>query len=488
MYGKARLERWDCMAIETAGLFGRKQIFTDEREINKANIVSVLTDALNIHTVNRTQIKYLKKYASGDQPILSRIKDIRPEINFKIVENHAAEIVSFKVGYVFGSPVSLVQRGKLDANESNELKDDKRIAILNEMLFEEDKHAKDKELGEEMTICGIGHRIILPRHRNDIKGTSPFYLLNLPSENTFVVKSNDMYRKPVLGVTFTESTKNKTYRFGVYTEKLYFELEGNLLGNGLRLIKTEPNPLGMIPIVEYPNNSARQGSFEVVIPLLDALNIATSDRLNGIAQFVQALMWFNNCQIDDEGFSELKEQGAILTKSEPGLPASVQYIIETLNQSETQTMVDYMYDCVLQIAGVPDRKVSTGGNTGQAIQLANGWETAEAMAKSTELLFSQSEKASLRLIIEVLNTVKTKIEIGDIAISDIDIKFSRSKNDNASIKIQNLIGQLNAGIHPRIAIANCGLFSDAEQTYIDSLPYLKKWELTEPPEEKEEVV
>lgn len=487
MYGKHGVERWDNMALEMSGLFGRKEIFTDVKEINRDNIVSVLTDALNIHRINKTQIEYLKNYVRGDQPILSRIKEVRPEINFKIVENHAAEIVSFKTGYVFGSPISLVQRGKVDAKESDELQDDKRISILNEMLFEEDKHAKDRELGEEMSICGIGHRIILPRPENDIIGTSPFYLLNLPSENTFVVKSNDIYRKPVLGVTFTENTKDKSFTYGAYTDKYYFTLEGNLLGNGLKLINTELNLLGMIPIVEYPNNSARQGSFEPVIPLLDALNIATSDRLNGIAQFVQALMWFNNCQIDSNQYSELKAEGAILTKSEPGLPANVEYITETLNQSETQTLVDYMYDCILQIAGVPDRKVSTGGNTGQAIQLSNGWETAEAMARSTELLFSQSEKASLRIIIKILNTIKT-VDINDIALSDIDIKFSRSKNDNASIKIQNLIGQLNAGIHPRIAIANCGLFSDAEQTYIDSLPYLKKWENIEPPEEKEEVV
>ena len=155
-------------------------------------------------------------------------------------------------------------------------------------------------------------------------------------------------------------------------------------------------------------------------------------------------MWFNNCQIDEEKFQELKDMGAILTKSEPGVPATVTYITNALNQTETQTLIDYLYDCILQIAGVPDRKVSTGGNTGQAIQLSNGWETAEAMAKSTELLFKRSEKDALRIIIKILNTVKT-VKIGDIALSDIEIQFTRSKSDNATIKIQVLAGLLNAG-------------------------------------------
>ena len=32
---------------------------------------------------------------------------------------------------------------------------------------------------------------------------------------------------------------------------------------------------------------------------------------------------------------------------------------------------------------------------------------------------------------------------------------------------------LQAGIHPRIAILHCGLFSDPEQVYQDSKPYLE---------------
>jgi hypothetical protein len=34
---------------------------------------------------------------------------------------------------------------------------------------------------------------------------------------------------------------------------------------------------------------------------------------------------------------------------------------------------------------------------------------------------------------------------------------------------------LEAGIHPLIAITHSGLFSDPEQTYLDSVEYLEKW-------------
>ena len=38
----------------------------------------------------------------------------------------------------------------------------------------------------------------------------------------------------------------------------------------------------MIPIFEYPANNARLGSFEIVLPLLDAINNIASNRMDGL--------------------------------------------------------------------------------------------------------------------------------------------------------------------------------------------------------------
>ena len=86
-------------------LKGRREIFTDVKEITKENICEVFEESFNVHLQNANEIKYLQEYERGVQPILRRVKAVRPEINYKIVENHAAEITAFKVGYVFGSPI-----------------------------------------------------------------------------------------------------------------------------------------------------------------------------------------------------------------------------------------------------------------------------------------------------------------------------------------------------------------------------------------------
>ena len=366
-------------------LKGRREIFTDEREITKENICDVFTAAFQVHLFNASEIKYLQEYERGVQPILQRVKEIRPEINYKIVENHAAEITAFKVGYVFGSPISFVQRASVDIEGQNGAADDTKISILNEMMYEEGKAAQDKALGKDISVCGVGYRIVLPKKVKT--GISAFTMLRLNPGTTFVVRFNDIYKKVAVAFSYV-TLQDGTIRAGAYTDSMYFELEGSLGSLGsVRIVSMSPNRIGMIPIIEYKNDDERMGCFERVLSLLDALNEATSDRVNGLAQFVQSILWMNNCEIDSEQMEQLKDKLGLLTRSEPGNPASVQYLTATLDQAQTQTLIDYLYEQILQIAGVPGREQSTGGNTGQAIMLSNGWQIAEQHARITTTTF-----------------------------------------------------------------------------------------------------
>ena len=452
-------------------LKGRREIFTDVKEITKENISKVLADAFEIHLLNVAEIKYLQEYERGAQPILRRIKEVRPEINNKIVENHAAEITAFKVGYVFGSPITFVQRASVDANGNNGTVDDKKLAILNEMMFEEGKAAQDQILGKDISVCGVGYRIVLPKKVKD--GVSAFTILRLSPNNAFVVKYNDIYKKPALGVSYVQLS-NDTYRVGAYTDTVYFELEGYSLTD-LKVVNSDNHLMGSVPIIEYKNDDERMGCFERVISLLDALNEATSDRLNGLSQFVQSILWMNNCEIDSDQMEQLKDKLGLLTKSEAGNPASVQYLTATLDQAQTQTLIDYLYEQILQIAGVPGREQSTGGNTGQAIMLSNGWQIAETHARSVEQTFAESEREMLKVVLRILSLTEPS-GVADLKMSDIDVKFSRNRTDSLLVKTQGLNNMLQAGVHPLIALTHCGLFSDPQSVWNDSKLYMGKWQ------------
>ena len=129
---------------------------------------------------------------------------------------------------------------------------------------------------------------------------------------------------------------------------------------------------------------------------------------------------------------------------------------------------------MLQIAGVPGREQSTGGNTGQAILLSNGWQLAETHAQALVNTFTESEKEMLKVVLKILRLTEAS-DVADLKLSDIEVKFSRNRTDSLLVKTQGLMNQLQAGIHPLIAITNCGLYSDPQSVWNDSKSYMGKW-------------
>lgn len=456
-------------------LHGRRQIFTDIKRITKDNLLLVLNDAFIIHERNVMEMDYLMRYERGEQP-LKREKEIRPEIDIQAQENHAAEITSFKIGYEFGSPVTFVQRAKVDAKSQNkepledgERKDDIRISLLNEMMFEENKPAKDVLLARNFKICGVGYRMF--RAKRDIDGVSVFDMAIPNPLTTFMVYANDAYREPVLGVTYSVTADGRKI-VGAYTKDTYFSLDIPAIGpaGGIR---EEPNLIGEIPIIEYVNDYDRMGCFERVIPIMDALNITNSDRVNDIAQYVQNILWMHNCQLDKEQKKVIQDGGVIITKSNgDGKEAKIAYVSAPLNQQETQTLVNYQYEQVLQISGTPGREKTSGGNTGSAILLSNGWQLAETQAKAMELVFSEAEKRSLRVVLAIIRKCKDDelpdVSMRDLRVSGILVKFSRNRTYDLVSRTISMSNMINMGIDPEKAITVVDIFDDSHQVALDS--------------------
>lgn len=442
-------------------LNGRRMILTDETEVNIGNVVQILRKALPYHWKNRSEISYLWSYYKGRQPILNRVKEVRPEITNKIVENRANEIVSFKSGYLMGEPLQYVSRGNAEniADAINQ---------LNEFVFAEEKSAKDKELADWFHICGTSFRMALPDEMAGEDDESPFEIYTLDPRNTFVVYNNGLGNKPILGVKYVVD-ENGVVHYSCYSDHEYFEIVES------KVVSYDTHILGEIPIIEYPLNMARIGAFELVIPLLDAINLTDSNRLDGVEQFIQALMLFHNVDISSEDFDELRERGAIKFKDiDPQLKAEINYLVSNLNQGETQTLVDHMYQTVLTICGMPNRNGgSSTSDTGSAVIMRDGWSAAEARAKDSELMFKKSERIFLKVVLNICRTLADM----DLKVCNVEIRFTRRNYENILQKAQVLDLMLkNNKIHPRLAFEHCGLFVDSDLAYTLSAEYAEEQE------------
>lgn len=443
---------------ETRQMNGRRVIKTSVREITRENVVDVLKKALNTHELNRSEIDYLWNYYRGKQPILHRQKEVRPEICNRIVENRANEIVSFKVGYLCGEPIQYVGRNGDEATN-------KAIIALNELMFAEDKATKDQEVVEWQMICGTAYRLVLPDEHGD-EDEAPFELHTLDPRDTFIVYSSEIGNKPLMGVKYYRDD-NSVLHFSVYTENRYYLIEDEVLK------EEKPHALDMIPIFEYPANNARLGSFEIVLPLLDAINNVESNRMDGIEQFIQAYWKFIGCKLEKEKFQEFLEEGAILVPpNENGGNIDVDLVVKELNQTQTQTLKDNLYSAVLTICGIPNRNGgSSTSDTGAAVLLRDGWSLAEARAKDSEHMFKKSEKLMLKLVLRICR------DLGDVALrlKDIDMKFTRRNYEAIQSKSQVLVSMLQQPkIHPMLAFTHCGMFTDPESAYAMSMKYYEE--------------
>lgn len=437
------------------GSFGRKIIFSNVIEITKENIVSELNKALVTHWKNREEIDYLDRYYTGDQPILYRIKKVRPEVNNKAVENHAFEIVEHKTSELHGEPIQLVLKGT-DEAKTQSMKD------MNDYNGLADKNSCDIELGRWRSICGTSYRYIKKNDDcNKYDDESPYSLFSENPKDTFIAYSSKT-KRALFSCQCRKDEKDEPYYF-IYTRNQTFKIKNS------KVIKNGLNGYFIIPVVEYPNNDRRLSDIEIVITLLDCINKMQSDRMNGIEQFVQSLMKFKNVEVDNEKAKEIQNLGGVSFKVQQGMDGDITLMTSELNQEQSQVAKEDLWANVLNIEGMPSRESNTGGDTGQAVYLRNGWDFSENRAELSEQIYKKSEKQSLKVQLNILRT----LQLTNLELKDIEIKITRSKMDNMMVKATVAQILLKSGYNPKIVTKIINLFPDPEDAYKESEPYLK---------------
>ncbi|OUN08354.1 hypothetical protein B5G43_02950 [Flavonifractor sp. An92] len=480
--------------VNSAGEYiGRRRIYCTTDDINAENVVEIVNMLLPMHTLNSMEEEYLYWYRRGVQPILNRTKLVRPEINNRVVENHAAEIVAFKNGYFLTQPAFYVARR--DEENVND-----RVKVLNEMLYLSGKQTADNEVTDWFHTVGVGALYVEPYQDSEC----PVRVYALDPRSAFVAYSRRPGNEPVIGVNMVISGKTDTtteLTFDVYTKDRYFRLKGGMtgmvitgdpiVGTAYELLEEDVNRLGEIPIIEYQYENSRMGAFEAVIPLLNDLNTIESNRMDGLEQFIQSLMIFYNCQLgdDDEGNpitpQYIRQAGAIFLKSIGQDKADLKILSEQLDQTQTQVQVDYIYQQILTICGMPS--TTKGGtstsDTGAAVLYRDGWYQADTYARNTEDLFKVANRRFDRIFTKILR-MKGVVDIG---LADFELQFTRNETANLLVKTQAALNLKNLGFSPELAFGKSGVSSDPVADVALCREYIDRaWGTAQQPEQIDE--
>lgn len=449
-------------------LLGRRDIYTEIDEITEQNVIYEVNSALSFHLMNVFEEDYLYWYRRGLQPVLHRHKEYNDWILNKVVVSVASEVVDFKNGYFLMEPAFYCSRkagkkGKVDK--------------LNEYLHRSGKQIADNQLADWFHTVGKAVLYVTPNDDPDI----PLKCYAIDPRSGFVVYSLRPGNKPVFAVNVVIGD-GQSY-IDVYTKDKVFRLLGGAAQStatafrdygvtAISIDKIENNALGHIPIIEYRYNSVNQGSFENCVTLIDAMSELQSNRVDGVAQFIQSLGVAINCNFDETVTAEtIKKSGLIALSSIGDNKADFKILSEELNQDQTQTLVDNLYDQILRICSMPSTRKggSSTSDTQGAVIFRDGWEQAAACARNTEDLFRESNRYFDEILLDVLK----RNGILDIKLIDFELNFVRNETANVQSKAQAAQTMLAMGMAPELAFKKSGLSNDPVSDVKMSEKYLK---------------
>ena len=471
-------------------LTGRRIIWTNEREVNRNNIISVLQNAWADFSANRSDCNELIDYEKGKQP-LQREKKYRSDIDIQCIDNVANEVVSFKTGFQWSNEMSFVQRGVKDSGEGTE---QEAIALFNECFSAENAKAKMQKLAYFVEVTGIGFTFIDVNMEYE-EGDSFFRYEVLDPMHTFVVRSNAFIDgRVVLGVTYREDTHGNQY-FTCFTPQRRYELYG-ISGADYRHGERsgDVNPIGMIPIVEWERAYDRTGCFERQIADMNTLNIEESDFANLIDQNVQSIWHANDVEFmkDENGntITPSSNDWVFTQTTRDGKTPSITPLAVPTEYAGIMSNITMKRAMILQKCNIPNRNDNSGGSTGVAMSDATGWTQADVEAQKQQSIMEGNKMREAKIALRAIRispSVPSDSPLLKLRYFDMKPNIKRQKSYEMVTKANTFATLISHGIYGLHAINAINFFDDPQQVWEDSKEAIEKYQKSLFEKEKVEV-
>lgn len=461
--------------------FGRAKYYTSfqPEEITKDNVVDIVKIYFTKFTGELGSLYFLENFLRGRQPVLDKTRDDESAENYKIVVN-LARTARNNIKHAFiGEETQYLPIEADNPVQKSALKD------LLKYYRKVEEPAHNARIESDRGVFGYAYEQVL-RKDGAIK------LKRLKPTSTSIVYSEDDEDEKVFAYNFyrryDEQGKEIGWHINVYTK--YFAFSYNVNDNSeLDGLVTEiPNELKLIPIVEYGNNDELMGDFEPSIPVLNALNMVYSKRLDNISDIVDALLVFLNSSIyeektdekgnvyyDDTHIKAMKKNRVVELHGEVGLPADIKHIVNTLDQSNTQIVCDNLARLAYVVMGVPDAvnsKSSGGGDTGEAANTREGYKSFNQLLNDKERLFKKGLKERIELI--RLLSLFDNSTLKFIQTNEIDIRFIRQKSLNDQSEAQMIATLNGSGLFSPDTVITQSNLCESPQEEIDKVMAIYK--------------
>lgn len=357
----------------------------------------------------------LQDYYEGWAEIqLREDKSQSNKANNKVVNPYPKYITDVLTGMFVGEPITY----------STSEDEQEALDKIQEYFNLSDEQDQNMELAKMCSVKGEGYELVYLDEDLDIR-FNEFE----PKEVVYILDDR-INPEPLHAIRYIEIPSpsdplgDKTILQATHYDREFVTVyEDN--GSGLVEVSKSSHLMGQVPITRFTNNNERQGDFEQVLPLINAYNKVSSDDLNYIEEFVDAILALYGMQAaDDEDVSVIWEDGVVLF----GDGQSGEWLTKNMDAKTVENAKTRIDNDIHKFAFVPnltDEKFA-GNVSGEAMKYK--LLGIRQVLATKERKFKRSLQRRLELIFHAMRTVGKVTDKGAVTADYTDINITFKQN------------------------------------------------------------
>ena len=397
----------------------RKLFTTSATEVTQ----ELVSEAVQLHRSN-----LLKSYIENEDMYMSKheiLKSVKKEAwkpDNRLVINYAKYIVDTFSGYQIGVPVKIT-------NDEEVISD----FIAN---FRQINDMEDTEFELAKIADIFGHAFIYV-YQDEMGNTRATY--NSPT-SMFVVHDNTIEEKPLFAVRYAINDGEVTGYGQVITANEVIDITVQS-GGSVTFGERTQHIYGKLPVVELIENEERQGIFDSVKTLINALNKAASEKANDVDYFADAYLKIVGVELKDGMTDQIRENRIfnLWKNGSDGTLPDVSFLEKPNSDTTQENLIALLKDSIFAVSMVANMSEENFGNT-SGTALAFKLQSMDNLAKMKD----RKMQSAFNRLYEIVFNVPMATVPSD-GWTGIKYKFTRNVPRNILEEAQ-VVGQLSGQV------------------------------------------
>lgn len=394
---------------------------TDSQDLNISDIMQIILQ----HKKYESKYRRNEQYYDGQHDILKRNFDDPTKPNNKIICDLPAYTVDIRSGYFSGEPITFFSNNE------------KQNEMIRDIVEYNDFQDLNNELDVMSSIYGHAFLIVYIDEDGMIRfGVDDPY-------NTLIIHDSTIEHNVIGALRYFEYTDAvegiDKIKITLYTKENVFELNGPIEAPEI-VGEPIPNLFGDIPVVEFIENSARCGSFEKQISIVDAIESVLSNSINEIDYFDNAYLHLKGVvddinelnYMDGDPFEDMKNNRVLVTLGD----GDAKFLTKTINDSYIQNTLDRLTENYHKLTKTPALEQQDFGNTSGVGLRYRLFNLEKDMSKK-----ESKWRKSLQRVFELVTNIHN-LKGNSFDYRDIKIVFKRALPNNEA-EIVDIVSKLN---------------------------------------------